>query len=196
MFWCKCITPMRLLFMFTMVGHSLLFAEESASKEVGSIQDSGNKWGVGYRYRYVYPDDEDLKDRGGNSNNLNLSYRAFRNVALELEGGHFELESNRGITIDVISLHAAVQLIANFGNIKPYVVAGIGFQDYKREGIVGNATAKDGSFSYKSGPGVEYFLNNHWAMNLEAVYVYGDTGNNVSLDVYGWQFGGGVKFYF
>lgn len=192
----KRIILMSVLFLVAISGDSSMCAEELASKEGGSIKDSGNKWGVGYRYRYVHPDDEDLKNQGGHSNNLNLTYRAFRNLALELEGGHFELESNSGTTIDVISLHAAVQLIANFSKIKPYLVSGIGFQYYDREKTVGNTDAKESSFSYKAGPGIEYFLNKNCAINLEGVYIYGNTGVRDSLDVYGWQFGGGMKFYF
>lgn len=179
--------------MIFIISADLIFAQEQE-------KDSMNRWGLGYRYRYVYPDDEDFKNQRGHSNSLNLTYRASKHIVLELEGGHFQLENKKDTTIDVFSIHAALQLVVPFDqikpNIKPYVVGGAGFQKYDYGNATGEERGDDSSFSFKVGPGVEYFFNENWAMNLEAIYVYGDTGYPSTLDVYCWQFGGGVKYYF
>ncbi len=171
---------------------------ESAVTASRINKDSMNRWGIGYRYRYVHPDDEDFKKgNGGNNNNLNVTYWVDRDLALELEVGHFQLKTDVGSKIDITSAHLAIQLIKDFDKIKPYFVAGIGFQHYKRNYVAESLnTGRDNSVSFKLGPGVEYYFDKNWAINLEAVYVYGDTGAKTTLDVYGWQFGGGIKYYF
>ncbi len=160
-------------------------------------EDIKGKWGVGYRYRYVAPDDDNFKAHG-NCHNVNLTYGLTDNIAIEGEFGHFRLKSNAASEVGTYSLHAGIQLRANaIKNFVPYLVGGPGLQIYDYNNVSGGDMKDETfSFSYKTGGGIEYFLNKNLAFNLEAVYIYGNTGGKASLDVYGWQYGGGVKYYF
>lgn len=159
-------------------------------------EDIKGRWGVGYRYGFVNPDDDDFKSHG-NAHYLNLTYGLTENIAVEAEGGYFRLKSKAGSEIGVYSLHADIQLRANLKRLAPYILGGIGFQGYKYDNIgSGDRKDKNISFSYEAGVGTEYFLSKNWALNLEAVYIYGNTGGNATLDVYSWQYGGGIKYYF
>lgn len=160
-------------------------------------QDTKGKFGLGYNYRYVAPDDDDFKT-GGNNHSLDLTYGLTNNIALEAEIGHFMLKSKAGSKLGVYSFYPGVQLRMNpIKQFVPYLTAALGFQGYDYEKISGgDMKDKNFSLSYKTGGGVEYFLNKHLSLGLEVDYVYGNTGGEASLDVYGWQYGGGIKYYF
>lgn len=159
-------------------------------------QDIKNRWGIGYRYGYIASDDDDYK-ANGNSHNLNLTYGLTDNIALECESGYFRLKSKAGTRVGVYSFHTGLQLRANMNKLAPYIIGGAGFQHYTYDNLgAGDRSDKEYSYSYETGGGAEYFLNKNWALNLEAVYIYGNTGGKATLDVYGWQYGGGIKFYF
>lgn len=162
-----------------------------------AAEDIKGKMGIGYRYRYVAPDDDNFK-ANGNCHNINLTYGLTDNIALEGEAGHFRLKSTAASEVGVYSLHGGIQLRANaIKNLVPYLTGGAGFQVYDYNNVSGgDRKDKTISFSYKTGGGIEYFFNKNVAFNLEAVYIYGNTGGDASLDVYGWQYGGGVKYYF
>lgn len=154
------------------------------------------RWGVGSRYRYVVSDDDDFK-RNGNSANLNLTYGVTDNLAVEGEAGYFTLKSKAGTRVGVFSFHTNLQLRANLKKFTPYILGGLGFQHYNFSKLGdGDRSDNNYSYSYRTGVGAEYFINKNWALNLEADYIYGNTGGNATLDVYSWQYGGGVKFYF
>lgn len=154
------------------------------------------RWAVGSRYRYFDADDADFRGNG-NAANLNLTYGLTDNLALECEGGYYRLKSKAGTRLGVYSFHTNLQLRANTKKIVPYLTGGIGFQHYRYRDIgEGDRRDKRFSYSYKTGAGAEYFINKNWAVNIEADYIYGNTGGKATLDVYGWQYGGGVKYYF
>jgi len=159
-------------------------------------QETENRWALGYRYGYVDVDDADFKSHG-NSHNLNLTYILSDYLAFEFEGGYFKVKSKAGTKVEVFSLHGNFQLRTNISGFIPYLVGGLGTQYYDY-GTLGSGDRKDKkySFSYKAGTGIEYFLDDNWAVNLEVAYIYGNTGGNATLDVYSWRYGGGIKYYF
>lgn len=159
-------------------------------------QDIENRWGLGYRYGYVDADDANYKTHG-NAHNLNLTYIFNENFATELESGYFRLKSKNGSALGVFSFYANLQLRTAIKSFYPYIVGGIGGQYYDYDKLKGNDRKdKTVSFSYKTGLGVEYFFDKNWALNFECVYVYGNTGGNATLDVYGWHYCAGMKYYF
>lgn len=155
-----------------------------------------NRWGAGYRYGFVNAEDDDFNIHG-DAHYLNVTYGLTDNIAIECEGGYFRLESKADTKLDVYSFHTDIQLRANTKKLVPYLIGGIGFQVYDYRNI-GQDDRKDKeiSVSYESGVGVEYFFTGNWALNLEVMYVYGNTGGDATLDVYSWQFGYGLKYYF
>jgi len=159
-------------------------------------QDIGGRWAIGYRYNYIFIDDDDFNKVNG-SNGLNLTYGINENLAAELEADYFSVKSQAETRLGVTSLHANLQLRKSFKNLVPYLVGGLGIQYYKY-GELGPGDRKDNSFSlsYKTGGGLEYFFNKNLSINTEAAYVYGNTGGSATLDVYAWRFGTGLKYYF
>ena len=161
-----------------------------------SAQDIKGKFGVGYRYGFVHPDDADYKTNG-NAHNLNLTYGLSDNLALEGETGYFRLKSKAGTEVGVYSLFTSMQFRLNLDKFVPYLVGGIGLQYYDYDNL-GEGDREDNkfSFAYRFGTGLEYFLKKNLSINGELVYVYGNTGGDATLDVYGWQYCAGAKFYF
>ncbi len=159
-------------------------------------QDIKGRWGLGYRYGFVDSDDADYKTNG-NSHNLNLTYGLTDNLALECESGYYKLQSKAGTDLGVYSFHAGLQLRKEIKNLVPYLTGGLGFQHYGYSEL-GDGDRKDNnySYSYRTGAGAEYFFTDNFALNAEVVYIYGNTGGNATLDAYGWQYGGGIKYYF
>ncbi len=159
-------------------------------------QDITGKWAIGYRYNYVYLDDDDFS-KEGNCNGVNLTYGLNEYFTVELETDYFSVESKSGTKLGVTSSHANLQLRKSFKNFVPYLVGGLGFQYFKYSEL-GDGDRKDNniSYSYKTGGGLEYFFNKNLSMHTEAAYVYGNTGGGATLDVYGWRLGTGLKYYF
>jgi opacity protein-like surface antigen len=162
----------------------------------GLCQEITERYGLGYRYSYFKADDADYKSHG-NVHDLIVSYGISEYLAVELEGGYFELKSKSGSEIGVLSGYTNLQVRAPIKEFVPYIVGGIGMQfyDYKKL-LVDDRKDKDSSFSYKLGGGFEYFLTQDWAFNSEASYVYGNTGGEATLDVYGWRYSAGFKYFF
>ncbi|UCG35300.1 MAG: outer membrane beta-barrel protein [Candidatus Omnitrophota bacterium] len=162
------------------------------------IWDLGMKdrYAIGFRYYYDDVDDEDFK-RDGNVYSANLTYSLNSNFALELETGHVKLKSKFGTELGVFATYLNLQIRKPIENWAPYLVGGIGGQFYDYGELkVTDKKDKSADFSYKVGAGLEYAFDKNWAMNVEYVYVYGNTGGSASLDTYGWQYGAGIKYYF
>jgi opacity protein-like surface antigen len=159
-------------------------------------QDITGRWAIGYRYNYVNADDDDFRKVGA-ANGLNLTYGINKNLAVELETDYFGFKSKSYTRLRVTSFHTNLQLRKSFKNFVPYLVGGIGFQYYRYSELgAGDRKDKIISYSYKTGGGLEYFINKNLAANTEVAYVYGNTGGNATLDVYAWRFGAGLKYYF
>lgn len=159
-------------------------------------QDITNRWGTGFRYSYVLPDDDDFKTHG-NAYNLNLSYGLNGFLALELESGYFRLKTVDGSILGVSSFLVNLQLRKQIKEWSPYLVGGVGFQNYHYDKLrLGDGKDKNFGNAYKAGFGLDYFLNKNWALNIESVYIYGNTGGRATLDTYGFHYSAGVKYYY
>ncbi len=96
-------------------------------------------------------------------------------------------------------------------NYVPYGVLGLGavFTDIHGTGTFQTANLKlnaDNSFAIKMGGGVDWFMNDKWALNFEASYVWvdsdatvlslanGSTVDSTNLDY--WTLTGGIKYLF
>ncbi|HDZ76889.1 MAG TPA: porin family protein [Candidatus Omnitrophica bacterium] len=181
---------MRMIALCMVVLAFFIFATSSFAEDITG------RWALGSRYNYVVVDDADFKNNG-NSYGLNFTYGISKHFALELEGDFFKVESKDNTKLVTYTLHSNMQLRKDVGVFTPYLVGGLGIQ-YFDYGIlkVDDRKDKDVSFSYKLGGGIEYFCDQNWALNIEGAYVYGNTGGSATLDVYGWRYGGGVKYYF
>ena len=90
----------------------------------------------------------------------------------------------------------------------PYGVLGLGaiFWDFKEEGLTAGSTVDvDTSFGVKLGGGVDWFINDHWAINFEATYTFADADTTVknssgsvtsTANADFWNIGGGLKYLF
>ena len=96
-------------------------------------------------------------------------------------------------------------------NYVPYGVLGLGalFTDVHGTGTFQSSNLKldvDNSFAIKMGAGVDWFINEKWALGLEASYVWVDSDANVislsngrtidSTNLDYWTLTGGVKYLF
>lgn len=159
-------------------------------------QDITGRWAVGYRYSYVNADDDDFR-KAASANGINLTYGLNENLAIELEADHFDLKSKAHTRLGVTEFHTNLQLRKSFNNFVPYLIGGVGLQYYNYSELgLGDRRDDNVSISYKTGIGLEYFINKNLALNTEGAYVYGDTGSGATLDVYSWRVSAGLKYYF
>jgi hypothetical protein len=140
-------------------------------------------------------------------------------VAVGLEVGHYggaDVAVEEVALGDLSGVAIFSDILLRFPNesqILPYGVLGIGgvfwnFDDSDLVESAGLETKVDDSFAVKLGAGFDWFINEHWAINFEAAYVFADTtvhavdsstGDTLgseegSLDH--WVIGAGVKFLF
>lgn len=90
----------------------------------------------------------------------------------------------------------------------PYAVLGLGavVWDFDEEGLTaGSSVDIDTSFGVKLGGGVDWFINEKWAINFEASYTFADAETKVTnsagsvtgtSDADFWNVGGGIKYIF
>ena len=90
----------------------------------------------------------------------------------------------------------------------PYAVLGLGaiFWNFDEEGLAaGSSVDIDTSFGVKLGGGVDWFINDKWALNFEASYTFADADTTVrtangsvsaTSDADYWNVGGGLKYLF
>lgn len=65
----------------------------------------------------------------------------------------------------------------NFGQVKPYVGAGINYTTFGRHAKLNNndVTVDKSSIGYAAQVGVDYMIDKHWGVNLDVKYVQIDT---------------------
>jgi outer membrane protein len=200
--------------------------------QVGLAQDMKGKFGIGALVAYAnYSDDE--YDYGGNIYEVdfenaawygvNLTYFVHKYFSFELSGNYVKTDVNLKVNHAATYIGEAEQtpiLLAartHFSTnpkFNPYVSVGVGYflNDYELSASasssipVGSVVDVEDSIGWFLGTGVEYFINEHFALNLDFKYLFNNTDiklkssdeswleESIGLDLF--TFGAGLKFYF
>lgn len=164
--------------------------------EPAFCQEIKNRWAVGLGASFVQPEDAEYEEKSTYIGKATLSYGVNNNLALELEGDTFELESETGSKVRVNTLFMNTELRIKCGKFYPYALFGAGWSFFSFRNLTPQEKKdKSNSYAYKFGGGLEYFLTKNWAINYEAAHFYTDTGKT-NLAVYNWQHSIGIKYYF
>lgn len=144
------------------------------------------------------------------------AYGIDETIAVGIEAGYYGEASyvRDGIDLgDVVGVPLMVDFIYRWKNDSPAIVYGlIGFGtviwDFSKSSTVNSAqaTADAGaSFSIKLGGGVDYYLNDRWAINVEGGYVFSSEAITITgagsvpsskVDLDHWYIGAGLKYLF
>lgn len=145
-----------------------------------------------------------------------LEYNLNPNWSLGAEVGHYFDSGVSGSGIDAGDLSGwslfgdVLVKFPNESQLVPYALVGLGgiFWNFDESSSLKNAgitTSVGDSFAVKTGGGVDWFLNDNWALNLEVAYVFANSSatvsaGNVSLTSSGnidhLLVGGGLKYRF
>lgn len=162
---------------------------------------------VSVKQSYFEQDDDNFKE---NTYPLALEVGYSFNKYLEtgVELSQTKYETNHNSTFDLDSIMATARLKYPLNNkLSIYALAGLGWGWFNDKDIQGTQkcnrlatmetlNAKE-SLAAKLGAGVQYNFNDNWAAFLEADYKYTDTGDQSSIDTWGWDVVGvGLKCYF
>jgi len=193
--------------------------------QVGLAQDMKGKFGIGARIGYVnYAggdfdaldsefdiDFDDAAMYGGN-----LVYYIQRYFSLELSVDYVKTDteikgdnlspSNIGELKQVpILLNGRFHFSTN-QKISPYLSAGVGYylNDFDvSDSSSGDEIDPDDSFGFNLGGGIQFLLNEHFAIDLDLKYIWNKTDFNlqdpteeVSIDLDNFYAGIGLKYYF
>ncbi len=172
--------------------------------------DRVGKTDIGFNLSGAIPTDSDVDSAlyvGGS-----LAYGVSDWLALGVEAGWAGFgESDLGINIDEDAFPVFGDIILRVptqSEAKPYAVVGLGAIFWDVSSNLANVTFDiETSFAAKFGAGVDWFMNDHWALNLEASYVASsadatatNTTTGASLSTSGdtnyWMVGGGLKYLF
>ena len=163
----------------------------------GFCQDIKNRWALGLDISYIFPQDIEYKDTFSYPGRINLSFGINNNLAIELEVGTYSLKSKWDSKTRIYTFLTNLELRTKPGKIVPYALFGIGAAFFSYDDLHPTERKdKSASYAYKGGVGIEYFLTENWAVNLEAVHFYANTGGKATLDVYSYQYSTGLKYYF
>ena len=170
--------------------------------------DRVGKWDIGVNVSGAIPDDSDVDSAvyvGGS-----LSYGVAEWFALGFESGWAGFgESSAGIDIDEDAVPILGDIIFRFptqSEWKPYALVGLGVIVWNVDSnIPGLNLDIDTAFAAKFAGGVDYFVNDNWALNFEFSYTTNEADatasfNGASASASGssdyWMVGGGLKYLF
>jgi hypothetical protein len=170
--------------------------------------DRVGKWDIGVNVSGAIPTDSDVDSAayvGGS-----LSYGVQDWLALGAEAGWAQFgESAPGINLDENAVPIFGDIIFRYptsSEWKPYAIIGLGVIVWNIDSnISGLNVDVDTAFAAKFGGGVDYFMNDNWALNFEFSYVTSSadataTFNGATATASGdtdyWMVGGGVKYLF
>ncbi len=191
-----------------------------------SAQDVANKFGIGANVFYYFPQEDNLFGTSIDVEEdialgLNFTYIVIPQFSLELTWHYFETDIEKdGAALGEINslplLLTAQYRIIPEGPVVPYVGVGVGYYindlDVKSEA---RAQAKAANISYPTdidnslglhlNAGLDWFLTESFALNLDARYLFSeadiegqgtssDTSDEIDLDSL--LIGAGVKVYF
>ena len=200
--------------------------------QVGFAQDMKGKFGIGALVAYAnYQSDEEdfygveyvVDFENAAWYGVNLTYFVHKYFSFELSGNFVDTDVNlnvNGVSANIgeieqipILLSARTHFSTN-PKINPYVSVGVGYflNDYDLSSLASSSIPTgyivdvDDSFGWFLGTGVEFFLNEHFALNLDFKYIFNNIDvklkspdelwieESVSSDLF--TLGAGLKFYF
>jgi len=180
------------------------------------VKDMTGKTAVGLVAGGVFPKDNDIDNTwylGGN-----FAYGINEYFAVGAEVG-YTLWEDEEAGVDYGDIRA-VPLLADVylryptelgaQTVIPYIIGGIGvvFWDYDESSLLENNSITvnmDNSLGVKIGGGVDYFVSNNVALNLEGFYLWSEADASISafgtyaaatVDTDSWIVTGGLKYYF
>ena len=199
-----------------------------AFSQASFAQDMKGKFGIGARIGYVNYAGDNYSDSGSIFDidfddaamyGGNLVYYIHRYFSLELSADYVKTDAEvkgSGISPTNIGELKQVPIILNgrfhFSTnqkISPYLSAGIGY--YLNDFDLSNASSgeelePDNSFGFNLGGGIQFLLNEHFAIDLDLKYIWnktdfdakapGEPTEEISIDLDNFYGGIGLKYYF
>ena len=189
---------------------AMVFAAGSAEAYDAQLQ----KWTIGFNGSYVSPSESDADDTGyfGGS----LAYDLSDYVAIGIESGYMKWsqDANGQDYGDITSIPLLGTLVIKNPmpfqdtTVVPYGIFGLGviFYDFDESSALSNnniSVEDDSGLGIKAGVGLDYYLTENAAINLEISYLWADRNFSVptrgtvtaaDFDADAWLFGGGLKF--
>lgn len=169
--------------------------------------DRAGKWDAGLNVSGVIPNDGDFDDSvyvGGT-----VSYGVNDWFAVGLESGWASPDVDNAADVDMVPLLVDFIVRQPAQADQPqvfYGVLGLGALFFSADSnIAGVNVDIDDAFGVKLGGGVDWFVNENWALNFEASYIFSDASASASagpiaasgdVDTDYWQIGGGIKYVF
>jgi outer membrane protein len=196
--------------------------------QVGFAQDMKGKFGIGARVGYVNYAGDDYDVSGSNIDvdfdnaamyGGNLVYYLHNYFSLELSADYVKTDTElKGVDSSPTNIGELKQIpiilngrfhFSTNQKISPYLSAGIGY--YLNDFDLSGASADDeidpdDSFGFNLGGGIQFLLNEHFAIDLDLKYIWnkadfelkapGDPTEEVSIDLDNFYAGIGLKYYF
>ncbi len=196
--------------------------------QIGLAQDMKGKFGIGARIGYVNYAGDDYDVSGSNIDvdfddaamyGGNLVYYIHRYFSFELSADYVKTDTEikgSGLSPTNIGELKQVPIILNgrfhFSTnqkISPYLSAGIGYylNDFDlSDSSAGDEIDPDNSFGFNLGGGIQFLLNEHFAIDFDLKYIWnkadfeakapGEPTEEVSIDLDNFYGGIGLKYYF
>ena len=200
--------------------------------QTGFAQDMKGKFGLGARLAYVNIEDSDYNYSGYEIDNdfddafmrgINITYFVHRYFSFELSADYIETDVDLKINNTIVGdcdfkqypiLLTARSHFSTNPKVNPYVGVGIGYylNDFDSSDFVdsllppGVKLEIDNSIGFHINTGVEIFLDEHFAFNLELKYLWNKTDmilqapgyltEKDSIDLNIFVTGVGFKYYF
>lgn len=185
----------------------VLLALLMGSTAFASAPDRVNHVDIGVVGGGAFVDSSGIDDTGYIG--LNLAYGITPNVAVGIEGGWWEADgsdvNDETVGAGNIMGDIIVRIPTLHDALVPYGILGLGFAGTYVTNENGNGANRgqddyDGSFAWKLGGGLDWFVTEHWIANFEIAFVGTDpTFDTARTDVKDsdyWTVVGGVKYAF
>jgi outer membrane protein len=196
--------------------------------QVGLAQDMKGKFGIGARIGYVNYAGDDYNDAGSRIDidfdeaamyGGNLVYYIQRYLSLELSVDYVKTDTElKGVDSSPTNIGELKQVpiilngrfhFSTNQKISPYLSAGIGYyiNDFDLSASSSGEEVKvDDSFGFNLGGGIQFLLNEHFAIDLDLKYIFnktdfesrvtGEPTEEESIDLNNFYAGIGLKYYF
>ena len=156
-----------------------------------------------HKENLIHFDDDNFDHESYFSHSLIAGYEVNKYLEFELEGMFGRFKTRRDTYSDgssfseigfMLNTHICYPLNNRF---KPYLMFGAGVDIFCAKELDSSETLNNKrSIMRKYGAGADWVINKDWSINMETGYKYSDTGDNSSIDTWGWIFSIGMKKYF
>lgn len=143
-----------------------------------------------FEFKYAYYDIEDRDYRNdGDYFGLGFIQELNKNFRFEFESGYVKFKSKAGTQVSAFPFLLNTYSLLPLKIFSPYLVAGLGFMHFEYRDL-GSGDRKDNNNGYcwNAGLGIERAIDKNLSFKIESSYLYGNTGGNSSLDIYGWRY--------